>query len=489
MITRVRSLLLTVLAPLSVLAGCAVGPDYQRPESAPPASFNGAAAVAQRSTRQPADLARWWDGFGDPLLSQLVARSLDENLDIAQAVARVTTARAMLGSANAALLPSGTVQGQATKAHQSIQSPLGRVLNSTPDYDRNGQLYEGNVGASWEIDLFGGLRRDREAAFSEFQAAQAGAVATRLTIAAQTADTYIAIRGLQARLAIARQQVKNQTDLLATIQLQFDAGVAARLQLLQTQGALSEVQATIPVLETALDSACNALDVLLGVQPGTWRTRLDVDAPIPAAPAILEAGGPASLIRRRPDLIVAERQLAASNARIGAALSEYYPKFSLGGLVGFSTTTGSNVLDGGARQAQAVLGLRWRIFDFARVDAEIAAARGRNAEQLARYRLAVLQASEDVENAFSAVVKREQEVRALAAGEASLSGARDASMAAYQGGVVSLIEVLDADNRLLRTRDARAQSQAAAARAAVASFKALGGGWNPPDDRAVALAR
>ncbi|CAN5256048.1 TolC family protein [soil metagenome] len=478
MMTRVHRTALALVPLVALVAGCAVGPDYRRPDTAAAASFNGSAAVQQREARTAVELSRWWDGFHDPLLSELVSRSLDENLDIAQAVARVTTARALLGSANAALLPSGTVQAQAAKAHQSLQSPLGRVLDATPGYDRNGQLYEGNVGASWELDLFGGLRRDREAAMSDFQAAQASAVATRLTIAAQTADTYIAIRGLQARLAIARQQVKNQTDLLSTIQLQFDAGVAARLQLLQTKGALSEVQATIPVLETALDSASNALDVLLAAQPGTWRARLDVESPIPAAPAIAQAGGPADLIRRRPDLIAAERALSASNAKIGSSIAEYYPKFSLGGLIGFSTTTGSNVLDGGARQAQGVLGMRWRIFDFARVDAEIAAARGRNAEQLARYRLAVLRASEDVENAFSAVVKREAEEQALADGETSLAGARDASMAAYQGGVVSLIEVLDADNRLLRTRDARAQSQAAAARAAVASFKALGGGWD-----------
>jgi outer membrane protein TolC len=221
----------------------------------------------------------------------------------------------------------------------------------------------------------------------------------------------------------------------------------------------------------------NALDVLLGVQPGTHRAELQVAAPIPAAPGIAAVGNPADLLRRRPDLIVAERRLAASNARIGVAVSDYYPKFSLGALVGSATTTGGNLFNGPANQAQGVLGLRWRLFDFGRVDAEISAAKGQRAEALAAYRQAALRASEDVENAFSALVKREQQERILTSGEDSLARARQASFAAYKGGVVSLIEVLDADANLLAVRDAQAQARTETARAAVASFRALGGGW------------
>jgi outer membrane protein TolC len=184
------------------------------------------------------------------------------------------------------------------------------------------------------------------------------------------------------------------------------------------------------------------------------------------------------LLRRRPDIIAAERQLAASNALIGAAISEYYPKFSLAGLVGSATTSSTGLFASAATEGTAAVGLRWRLFDFGRVDAEIKAARGRNAEALAAYRLTVLRASEDVENAFSALVKREAQEQSLTAGVDALSRARDASLAAYKGGAVSLIEVLDADTRLLDTRDARAQVQTEAVRAAIASFRALGGGWD-----------
>jgi outer membrane protein TolC len=189
-------------------------------------------------------------------------------------------------------------------------------------------------------------------------------------------------------------------------------------------------------------------------------------------------------MRRRPDLIVAERRLAAANARIGVAISEYYPKFSLAGLLGSATAIGSgNLFTEPASQAQGVLGLRWRLFDFGRVDAQIAAARGQEAEALAAYRQAVLRAAEDVENAFSALVKRDTQVGILKKGEVSLTRARDNSLAAYKGGSVSLIEVLDADSNLLQVRDGKAQAQTEAARAVIASFRALGGGWDAPQAR------
>jgi outer membrane protein TolC len=176
---------------------------------------------------------------------------------------------------------------------------------------------------------------------------------------------------------------------------------------------------------------------------------------------------------------VAERRLAAANARIGVAIAEYYPKFSLGGLLGSATSISSgNLFTTDSKQAQGVLGLRWRLFDFGRVDAQIAAARGQEAEALAGYRLAVLRAAEDVENSFSALVKREAQVRILTQGESSLARARENSLAAYEGGVVSLIEVLDADGNLLQMRDQKALAQTEAARAAISSFRALGGGWD-----------
>ncbi len=460
------------------LAGCAAGTDYVRPELQMPNHFLGQQAIGNRSTAKSTELAHWWDGFGDPLLSRFVALALEQNLDLAQATARVTQSRASLQYATAALLPSGSVNGTAVDNHQSLETPMGRLLNATPDYNRNGNFYEANLGASWEIDLFGGLRRSREAALADYQATEAGVAATRLAVAAQTADAYVTIRGLQNRIAIAQEQTQTSRKLFDTVSLQFEKGLAAELQVRQAEGALSQVGATVPVLEAGLDAAMNALDVLLGAQPGTYRAELGAVAAIPVAPGLGETGSPSDLMRRRPDLIIAERQLAASNARIGAAISEYFPKLSLSGLLGTATTASSGLFHDHAGQAQGIFGLRWRLFDFGRVDAEIAAARGSNAQALAAYRLAVLRASQDVEDAFSALVKREAQTQTLIAGEVALTRARQASQAAYSGGVVSLIEVLNADANLLQTRDAKAQAQTESARAAISTFRALGGGWD-----------
>ncbi|AZD29005.1 efflux transporter outer membrane subunit [Pseudomonas chlororaphis] len=478
---------LALLVSASLMAGCAVGPDYQRPDAPLSDRYLGQSAVELRPVATPASLAAWWEGFGDPVLADFVSKALEQNLDLAQASARVTQARAGLAAANAALLPSGNISGQAARSYQSIETPLGQVLNSTPGYDRYGSAYEVNLGAGWEVDVFGGLRRGREAARAEYQASEAGAAATRLAIAAQTADIYITIRGLQARLDIANRQVKTQQGLLGKVRLLYGKGLAANYQVHQTEGALSQVQATVPVLQTGLDAAMNALDVMLGTPPGTHRTQLANAGSIPLAPQIKATGTPADLLRRRPDLIVAERRLAASNARIGVAIAEYYPKFSLSALLGSATSvSGGNLFTGGANQSAGVLGLRWRLFDFGRINAQIDQAKGQEAEALAAYRQSVLRATEDVENAFSALVNRDAQAATLTEGEVSLAQARQSSFIAYEKGTASLIDVLHADETMLQASDARAQARTESARAAVAAFKALGGGWQPPETRSVA---
>jgi len=457
------------------LAGCAAGPDYHRP-AAPlaerftmPAAADGAAA---------ADLAHWWTAFNDPLLTHFVTAALAQNLDLAQATARVAQARAGLGAANAALLPSGAVNGSAARAYQSRETQLGRIAAAAPGSGRWGDAYEANLAASWEIDVAGGLRRGREAALADYQASAAGAVATRLAVAAQTADLYLGIRGLQARLSIARQQVAVRQDLAAKVRLLVDRGVAPRAQLQQSEGELAQAEALVPALETALDGAMNALDIMLGAPPGSNRAALAAPATLPAVPAMAETGSPADLLQRRPDLIAAERKVAAANARIGEAMAEYYPHLSLSALLGSATTLGAGSLfSSGASQQSALLGLRWRLFDFGRIDAQIAQAKGREGEALAAWRLAVLHAAEDVENSLSALARRQQQAAILGQGEQSLTGARAAAFAAYQNGAGSLIDVLHADQTLLQTADARAQTQTDALRAAVALYKALGGGW------------
>ncbi|WP_395608086.1 efflux transporter outer membrane subunit [Pseudomonas sp. B22129] len=469
----------------SLLAGCAVGPDYRRPDL--PLSNHYLEQSAGYDAQSAAALATWWQTFSDPLLTQFVQTALAQNLDLAQASARVLQARAGLGAANAALLPSGAVSGSAARAHQSVETPLGQVLDASPGYNRSGSAYEADLTASWEVDVFGGLRRDREAALADYQGSQAGLAAVRLAVAAQTADTYIAIRGLQARLEIARQQVEAQQGLLAKTGLLYAKGLAAEYEVRQAEGALLQVKATVPVLQNGVETAMNALDVMVGAPPGTHRAEFEAVSSIPIAAPITKTGSPADLLQRRPDLIVAERRLIAANARIGAAIAEYYPKFSLDGLLGSATAISSgNLFTGGASQSAGVLGLRWRLFDFGRIDAQINLAKGRDAEALAAYRLAALRATEDVENAFSSLARHQEQAGTLVQGEASLSRAVESSSAAYRHGAASQIEVLYAEASLLQTADARAQAQTEAARAAVAAFKALGGGWNPVAPASVA---
>ncbi|MBE5683160.1 efflux transporter outer membrane subunit [Pantoea agglomerans] len=477
---------LSLVVSSGLLAGCAVGPDYHRPDVPLPDRYQS--AMQQRSATRPANFAVWWEGFNDPLLSRLVSDALARNLDIAQASARMAQARAGLGAATAALLPSGNVSGQASRAYQSVETPLGQVLSSTPDYSRYGNAYETNLNAGWEIDLFGGLRRGRQSALADYQASEAGVAATRLAVAAQTADIYITLRGLQARLAIADAQVRTRQELLEKVQLLHSKGVAPEYQVRQSEGELAQVQATVPELLTGIDAAMNALDVMLGTPAGTHRTELTSAGTIPQAPLITSTGTPGDLLRRRPDIIVAERHLAASSARIGVAISEYYPKFSLSALLGSATAvSGDNLFSSGASQSAGVLGLRWRLFDFGSINAQIDQAKGQEAEALAAYRLSVLRATEDVENAFSALVNRENQTATLVKGEAALASARQSSFVAFRQGTASLIDVLHNDETLLQISDARAQAQTESARAAVATFRALGGGWQPSETDKKAL--
>ena len=477
---------LPLLSLLAVLAsGCAVGPDYRPPAFAMPAAYMGSAVVKPQASEatpsDPTDIAAWWSAFDDPQLSRFVTLALQQNLEISQASARVLQARAGLQAAGANLLPAGSVSTQASRVHQSVETPLGRVLDAVPGFDRNGTAYEANLNAAWEIDLFGGLRRAQQASRAEFEGSQANAVAVRLAVAAQTADTYIAIRGLQARIAVARQQVETQRKLVSTIDLRVRKGLAAELQLYQAEGALVRVRAAVPVLQAALETSMNALDVMLGASPGTHRAELMEIRPIPAVPRIAHAGSPSELLRRRPDLMAAERLLAARHARIGVAIAEYYPRVSLSGLLGSATTISSgNLFTSGASQALATVGLRWRLFDFGRVDAQIRSAEAQESESLVAYRQAVLRATEEVENSLIAFDRRREQANLLSEGVGSLTRARDASAAAFDKGVVSLIEVLQADESLLNVLDGQAQANTDAARSAIMIFKALGGGWEGP---------
>lgn len=455
------------------LTACAVGPDYVKPASTMPQAFHHAGLA---TTAAPPALEVWWTHFNDPALTRIIERVLAQNLDLAASLARVVQARAVAHLSGAALLPIGSANAQAVEQHQSLQSPLGELASHRPGYDRNATLYSAGVGASWEIDLAGGLHRGVEADTAEAQAAEADRLGVRVSVAAEAADAYFRVRGAQTRIALAADEIKADTDLLELVKLRLKEGMSTRREQAQSEARVAQVKATIPPLRAERDVQLNRLDVLMGAQPGTYAAELAAPAADATIPALAVTLKPEQLLRRRPDVIAAERRLAASNARIGVATAEYYPKFSLAALLGFESLS-SATPSAASFQPLALIGLRWRLFDFGRIDAEVAHAKGANAEALAHYRLSMLRATEDVENALLMQTELDAERHELIREVDADVRARDSSEEAYKGGAISLMEVLEQDRQLLTARDQLARAQTGSGRAVVATFRALGGGW------------
>ena len=472
------------------MTGCAVGPDYVAPDSNLAPFHNIPKTTTAAAEKSGPELDRWWVGFNDPMLVEVVQRALGQNLDLAAAIARVQQARASAAAAGAQLLPTADLDASATAMRQSLLSPLGQIASTTPGYDRYQREYNVGGAASWEIDLAGGLRRESAAARAEAEAARAEQAGTRITVAADAADAYLQIRGYQARLAVAQDQIDTDAHLLELVKVRQRAGAADDREVAEAEALYREARATVPLLRTTLEAQLNRLDVLMGVQPGTYAQELSAPSPIPSIPAIGDANDPQDVLRRRPDIIAAERRLAASNERIGSALSDYYPKISVSGALGFDSSNANHLFNARAFQPVGAGALRWRLFDFGKVDAEVVQARGANAEALAIYRQSVLKAAEDVENAFTALSQTELRRRELEDEVSSLTRARDLSERAYKAGAITLTDVLDADRQLLVARDNLDGSRADAARAAVSTFRALGGGWtvNPANDQNLAVA-
>jgi NodT family efflux transporter outer membrane factor (OMF) lipoprotein len=455
-------------AALSALSGCVVGPPY----AGPPAALHGV-----HQARAADALDTWWTGFDDPALTRIVERALGQNLDLAAAVARVDQARAAAREAGTRLSPQGELGSAVEQLHQSLTGPIGAIAHDLPGYHRDQQSYDASVGAGWEIDLFGGLKRGAEAARDEAQAAEAEHMTLRISVVAEAADAYFQVRGAQARLVIAQSQVDNVSRLLGLIRLRLAKGASSAKEVAQAEALLSQARATIPPLNIALEAHSNRLDVLMGAQPGTYAVELAQPGRIPATPAIPADQNASDLLRRRPDIIAAERRLAASNARIGVAVAEYYPKISLAGLLGFDSLSAGRFLSAQSFQPQATAGLRWRLFDFGRVDAEVAQANSAHREALLAYRQSVLRATEDVENAFTSLAQLQIQIHELGDEVDALRRARESSQELYLAGASSLTDVLDAERESLLAQDELAQARADSDRSAVASFRALGGGW------------
>jgi NodT family efflux transporter outer membrane factor (OMF) lipoprotein len=368
------------------------------------------------------------------------------------------------------------VQAGVAAERQSLESPLGTVASHMPGYERNAVLRSEALAASWELDLAGGLARGREQRTAEAEAAEAERLGVRVSLAAEVADSWLRVRGARLRLAIANEALRADRDLLRLVRNRRAGGLASSGEVAQAEARVAQVRATLPALEAEIASQLNRLDVLLGATPGSLAPRSSGAAGPLALPTLGSELKPADLLRRRPDVLAAERRLAASSAAVGAAMAEYYPKVSLSALLGMESLRTARP-QGGNLQPALAAGLRWRLFDFGAVDAEVAAAGAAQREALLRYRQAMLRATEEVEASLLRSAALRDERAALAEQLDAAGRARAQAHDAYLAGAASLMDELELERQVLAVRDRLSETETGAGRALVASFRALGGGW------------
>ncbi|HEX7901122.1 MAG TPA: efflux transporter outer membrane subunit [Planctomycetota bacterium] len=457
--------------PLLLLTGCVVGPDYAPPATATPAAWTR--AEGEKIDAGTADVSRWWAVFRDPLLEALVARAVEGSPDLRIAAARVREARAAAGVARGALLPEIAAGGSYERRKTS-----GNVF-TFPGADLHQSRYAAGFDAAWEIDLFGGLRRDVEAAGADAQAAEEDARAVLVTLRAETARVYVELRGAQRRRAVLRAQAASAADRLALLKSRLAAGVATALDVAREEALLHATESGVPPAEADVARAVHRLGVLLGRDPGALVAELAADGPIPVPPARIVVGLPAALLARRPDVRRAERELAAATARIGVATAEFYPKISLTGAFGLESLRASDLFETGSRAWSLGPAVRWPIFTAGRLRAGVDAAEARQARALAAFEGAVLAALEEVENALVGYLRegdrRRSLERALEAGRRALALSEDL----HRQGLANFLDVLTAQRSVQLDELALASSDAALTLFCVALYKALGGGWEP----------
>lgn len=456
---------------LAGMTACSVGPAYKQPKIELTPVYMGSRALVPRETPEA-----WWHAFNDPALDQVEALALANNMDLAQVRARILQARAALKYAQANLLPSANVSGAASRNQSSLASPTGAIAHAVGAARENNEYSLGGE-ASWEVDLFGGLRHSRDASVADARAVKVSADALRVSIAAEVADAYISLRELQSSLALVQQQIQIQNDFTQLMKQRYSKGVSSDSDVQRVIALLASLKANEAPLHIAIDGQLNRLDILMGAQAGTYRTMLLSNSGLPVAPAPSGSIQPADLLRQRPDIVAAEQQLIAANARVGASIAEYYPHFSLSAALGVASLGTSNLFTQSAAERQGLLGLRWRLFDFGRIDAEVARAKGQEAEALAVYRGTALKATEDVENSLSQYVGSGEEVLARQGQLKAQTRARDQTLASFRDGIVAKLDVLEADRDLLGVQDSLNHANAQKAKAAVSIYRALGGGW------------
>jgi len=471
---KTNYLLLSALLGL-VASGCVVGPEYHRPETAVPPHWSE--PLAGGETNAPAALAEWWKSFHDPELDSLVQRAVESNLDLRLARARVRAARVEYQIASANLWPSADASGSYSREQASHHQP---VLGSLPipasvPFENN--VYQAGLDASWEIDVFGGKRRQTQAAQAEATASEFGRDDVVLTLLGDVARNYTDLRGYQRELAITKENTTAQEQALAITRERFAHGLTSDLDVQQAATVLSTTRASVPVLENAIQAAMNRLAVLLGQPPGALLAELANAAPLPPTPPSVPLGLPSDLLLRRPDVRQAERRLAAATANIGVAKADLFPRFSLTGAAGLESVSASDWFTSGSKFWSIGPTVQWRIFDAGRIRANIKVKTALQEQALAAYEQTTLRAFEDVENAMVAYAKEQTRRDSLAQAATTSQNSLNLARRLYTSGLTDFVNVLDAERSLYQTQDQLAQSDRIISADLIALYKALGGGW------------
>ncbi len=453
-----------------------VGPDYKKPSADVENQWldMGDPKITDRPVMDP----KWWSVFNDPVLDQLIATAREQNLTLRSAGLRILEGRAQLGIALGSKYPQfQQFSGDASRVKLSKNS-----TDNIPLLEDAFSLYNLDFSLSWEIDFWGRFKRLIESAAAQLDASIANYDTVMVALVAEVARTYALIRTFEDRLRIARENVTTQKKSLRIATVRFRAGDVSELDVAQAQSLLNNTQSAIPVLEITLQQLKNALAVLLGLTPGEFGDRLGAPGPIPTAPRQVALGMPQDLIRRRPDIRRAERTLAAQSAQIGVAVSDLYPSFALGGLIGLGTTSigGKNpgdLFDSDSLTGNAFFGFKWDVFNYGRLKNNVRLQDARFQQLLVNYQNTVLKAQGEVENAIIAYLRTHDQVRFL--GDAATAAQRSVDLATiqYREGAIDYNRVLTTLNALLLQQDALAAASGSIATNLIATYKALGGGW------------
>jgi NodT family efflux transporter outer membrane factor (OMF) lipoprotein len=456
---------------LFMVSGCfAVGPDYVKPDITTPIEWSrdlrGGLTTAEP---EPQTLARWWTTLGDPDLSSLIERAIAGNLDVKQARARVREARAKRGVAEADLFPTINITGSATRSRSSERTGTGETR----------ELYKTGFDASWEIDVFGRVRRSVEAAQGDLEASEADYHDVLVSLLAEVALNYVEARTLQTQLQVAEDNLKAQTETLQLTEWRFEAGLISRLDVEQAKSNLENTRSQLPRLRSGIEEAKNRLAVLLGVFPGALEGQLSARKPIPEMPLEVAVGVPAEVLRRRPDVRRAERQLAARTARVGIATADLYPRFSLPGSIGLEALSSNNLFSTGSRIWSIAGSFAWTIFKGGAIRQNIEVQNALQEQALEQYEVTILTALEDVENALVGYAEEQERRQALSEATQAAQRAVELARDQYASGLIDFQTVLDTERSLLSFEDQLAQSKGQVTSNLISLYKALGGGWTP----------